>query len=304
MQPPRTPPTEPDGNTSLTRVQGWRATIEFAPKPTSTETICAGVVVKTEDGVVDFLCTVDAHKMEHAFGSAGVALSDVALKLCKSLAGHWTQNRKPDGWKPPFNNAKISSLDEFSGRTTGEAMALYLNRTSTLHTLLDQYEIAKQNSTRSIVERVRQAVKKDVNAKHLAPRFNKFLTVAGDAQPLKVDFLGQRFACYFLQLTRSDRGIEVNTERAFGKLYELQALSDMVKAPPATLGLLDDERPSVFELLMVGSRDDAVQRRAIYQIEALADKREIIARVESSANSAAQRVAHQERQVCAHAGRT
>lgn len=280
----------------MTRVQGWRATIEFAPKPTSTETICAGVVVKTEEGVVDFQCTVDPRKMEHAFGSAGVALSDVALKLCKSLAAYWAQYRRPDGWKPPFNNAKISSLDEFSGRSTEEAMALYLNRTSTLHTLLAHYEIAKQSNPRSIVERVRQAVRKDVNAKHLAPRFNKYLTVAGEAQPLKVDFLGQRFACYFLQLTRSDRGIEVNTERAFGKLYELQALSGLVKAPPTTLGLLDDERPSMFELLMVGSRTDPVQRRAIYQIEALADKKEVIVRLESSATAAAERVAHQERQ--------
>lgn len=252
--------------------------------------------MKTKDGVVDFRCTVDARKMEHAFGSAGIALSDVAMKLCKSLAGYWTQHRHPEGWKPPFNNANISSVDEFSGRSTDEAMVLYLNRTSTLHTLLNNYEIAKQNNPRSIVERVRQAVRKDVNAKHLAPRFNKYLTVAGDAQPLKVDFLGQRFACYFLQLTRSDRSLEVNTERAFGKLYELQALSSLVKEPPATLGLLDDERPSVFELLMVGSRTDPVQRRAIYQIEALADKKEVIARVESSANAAAERVAHQERQ--------
>lgn len=253
-------------------------------------------MVKTDKGELDFQCAIDTRKMEHAFGTAGLALSDIALRLCKSLAGYWAQHRRPDGWKPPFNNAKISDVDEFSGRSTAEAMALYLNRTSTMHTLLGNYEIGTAASPRSIVERVRTAMRKDVNAKHLAPRFYKYLMVAGEAQPLRVDFLGQNFACYFLQLTRSKQGIEMNTERAFGKLYELQALSELVKAPPKSLGLLDDERPRVFELLMVGSRDDAVQRRAIFQIEALADRKEIPARVESSVDAAARRVAQQERQ--------
>lgn len=296
MQAPRTPSTKPDGSADISRVQGWRATIDFVPKPTSSEVICAGVVVKTQDGKVDFQCTVDARKMEHAFGIAGVALSDVALKLCQSLASYWAGNRRPEGWKPPFSHAKLSSVDEFSGRTTAEAMGLYLNRTSTLHTLLSHYEVVSTSNPRSIVERVRHAVKADANAKHLAPRFKRYLSVAGDAQPLRVDFLGQRFAAYFLQLTQSAKGIEVNTERAFGKLYELEALSSLVKAPPPSLGLLAEERPTVFELLMVGSRDDAVQRRAIYQIEALADRKEVVARVESSVHDVAQRLVHQERQ--------
>lgn len=291
-----TPPAGITPSEALNHTHGWRACIEFSPKPTSDERLCAGVVVRTDDGNVDFLCTADAKKMAHAFGPAGQAFADVAEKLCKSLAHHWAAGRKAENWKPPFDNARISSLDEFSAGSTEEGMSRYLDRTSSLHTLMANYEIVKQTSTRSIVERVRQAIKKDVNAQYLAPRFNKFLTISGDAQPLKVDFLGQRFACYFLQLTRSQKGIEVNTERAFGKLYELQAVNELVKAPPSTLGLLDDERPTAFELLMVGSRTDPVQRRAIYQIEALADKKEVIARVEASVHAAAERVAHQEKQ--------
>lgn len=295
MSSTRTPPTGPEGASPLTRVQGRRATIEFAPKPTSSESLCAGVVVQADDGRVEYLCTVDRRKMEHAFGPAGAALHDVAEKLCQSLAGHWAQGRRPEAWKPPFNNARLSSLDEFSARSTQEAMELFLNRTSTLHTLLAHYQIEQQPRSTGIVDKVRSAVKRDVNAKHLVHRFNKLLTVAGEGNPLKVDFLGQHYACYFLQITRSEKGLEANTERAFGKLFELEAVRRLVKKPKKSLGLLEDERPETFELLMVGNRRDPIQRRAIYQIEALADRKEVIARIEQTAADAAERVSHQER---------
>lgn len=292
----RTPSIGPEGaSTALTRVQGRRASIEFAPKPTSTESLCAGVVVQTDDGLVQYLCTVDKRKMEHAFGPAGRALHDVAEKLCQSLAGHWAQGRRPQDWKPPFNNARLSSLDAFSGRTAREAMAMFLDRTSTLHTLLSQYQIEQQTQSTGIVNKVRGAIQRDVNAKHLMRRFNKQLTVAGEGSPLKVDFLGQHYACYFLQLTRSEKGLQANTERAFGKLFELEAVRRLVKKPKKSLGLLEDERPEVFELLMVGNRQDPIQRRAIYQIEALAGRKEVIARIEQTATDAAERVSQQER---------
>lgn len=296
MRSPRTPPIEPEGaSTALARVQGRRATIEFAPKPTSTESLCAGVVVQTDDGQVQYLCTVEKRKMEHAFGAAGLALYDVAEKLCQSLAGHWAQGRKPQDWKPPFSNARLASLDSFSGRTAQEAMVMFLNRTSTLHTLLAQYQIEQQAQSAGIVNQVRGAIQRDANAKHLVRRFNKHLTVAGEGNPLKVDFLGQHYACYFLQLTRSEKGLQATTERAFCKLFELEAVRRLVKKPKKSLGLLEDERPQVFELLMVGNRQDAIQRRAIYQIEALADRKEVIARIEQTASDAAERVSQQER---------
>lgn len=293
----RTPPIGPEGaKAPLARVKGRRATIKFAPKPTSSESLCAGVVVQTDDGQVEYLCTVDKRKMADAFGMAGVALHDIAEKLCQSLAGHWAQGRKPETWKPPFNNARVASVDAFSGRTTQEAMEMFLSRTSTLHTLLGHYQIEQQTRSTGIVDKVRSAVKRDVNAKHLVPRFNKQLTVAGEGNPLKVDFLGQRYACYFLQITRSERGLEANTERAFGKLFELEAVRRLVKKPNKSLGLLEDERPDVFELLMVGNRQDPIQRRAIYQVEALADRNEVVARIELTATDAAERVSQQERQ--------
>lgn len=280
-----------------TRVQGLRATIDFAPKPTSDERLCAGVVIQTQDGNVDYLCAVDKRKMMHAFGSAGVALHDIADKLCSSLAAHCANGLAPKEWKPPFNNARLASLDEFSARNPQEAMELHLARSSSMHTLLADYQIDQQRRPSGIVSKVRSAVRYDVNAKHLIPRFNKQLSVSGEAQPLRVDFLGQRYACYFLQITKSTRGLEATTERAFGKLFELEAVKRLIQKPQKSLGLLDDERPEVFELLMVGDRQDSIQRRAIYQIEALADRKEVIARIESSASAAAERLSQQERLV-------
>lgn len=278
------------------RVQGWRAVIEFTPKPTSNERLCAGVVLQTQAGEIVHFCAIDHRKMEHAFGTAGVALHDVAMKLCESLSLHWKITGQAETWRPPFEAAKLSRLDRFSALDTYEAAERILNRSSTLHTLLSAYEVQQQTRNAGIVEKVRAAVKRDVNTKHLARRFNRELMLNGEAQPFKVDFLGQHYACYFLQVTRHARGLENSTERAYGKLFELQALKRMVKKPKKSLGLLDEERPEIFELLMVGNRNDPVQRRAIYQVEALADKGQVTARIEPNASAAAERVAHQERQ--------
>lgn len=279
----------------MARTRGWRAVIDFVPKPTSSERLCAGVVTRTDDGAVDFSCTIDARKMQHAFGDVGGALHDVAHKLCESLAMHWRQGLEPALWEPPFKGARLVSHERFSARDALEAAESMLKRTSTLHTLLGAYDIQQQQRNTGIVARVRNAVMRDANTRHLAKRFSRELTLNGEAQPFKVDFLGQHYACYFLQVTQSERGIEGNTDRAFGKLYELQALKRLVKKPKKSLGLLDEERPAVFELLMVGNRNDPVQRKAIYQVEALADKGEVVARIESTPSAAADRLAMQER---------
>ncbi len=277
------------------RTQGLRAVIEFTPKPTSDERLCAGVVVKTTTGEVHYTCAVDERHMQHAFGDVGAALYDVAHTLCESLADFWTMNQDARRWKPPFHEARLASLEPFSARNAIDACERMLESTSTLYTLGQAYVHATKSRPAGIVERVQSAIRHDANAKHLAKRFHRHLTLDGDAQPLKVDFLGQRYACYFLQVTRSTRGLERTTESAFGKLFELDAVRRLVQQPRQSLGLLQDERPQVFELLMVGNRNDPVQRRAIYQVEALADRSEVVARIEPSATSAAERVAHQER---------
>jgi hypothetical protein len=252
------------------------------------------VILTASEGIQSF-CAFDKEKLEHAFGVAGTSLYDIANRLCESLKDHWIRTQRPDDWKPPFANAGLSSLEPFSARDAQEGATRMLDRTSTFHTLLESYTRARLTRETGIIDRVRRAIRRDVNAKHLAPRFNRQLNINGDAQPLKVDFFGQNYACYFLQVTHSIRGIEATADRAFSKLYALQALRRFVKNPPQVLGLLEDERPQRFELLMVGDRSDFVQRRAIYQIEALADQSDTQARIEISIAAVAERVSDQER---------
>lgn len=292
-----TPPTATESSpiAAPNHTSGWRAVIDFAPKPTSPERVIAGVVVRTESDEVYALCAIDERKAEHAFGMAGRALHAIADRLCLSLVHHWQTSSQVEAWEPPFANARLASVSRFSASTPLAGMQLMLNRTSTLHTLFSAYEIEQQTRNIGIVERVRTAVRKDANAKHLVRRFNRELNVHGEAQPLKVDFLGRHYACYFVQITRSTRGIDASTDRAYGKLYELQALRRLVKRPTKKLGLLDEERPDTFELLMIGDASDPVQRRAIKQVEALADRGEVLARVEATATAAAERLSAQER---------
>lgn len=172
-----------------------------------------------------------------------------------------------------------------------------LHRSSTMHTLLNAYVIAQQQRNQGIVGRVKSAIQRDNNAKHLAKRFNKKLTLGGETHPLQVDFLGQHYACYFLQVTSNVRGLEGNTERAYGKLFELSALKRILKKPSKKIGLLDDERPEFFELLMVGDRSNPIQKRAINQVLALADGQNIVARTEPNPIAAAERVYSKERKV-------
>lgn len=277
------------------RVAGVRAVIEFSPKLVSLERLCAGVVVRTDIGEVFSKCALDKRKVEHAFGLAGTALYEIANALCQSLAKHWADAGEPSDWIPPFEGARIARAGEFTARSASDAVNQGLNVHSTLATLLSHYEIAEQARNTSIVERVKTAVKRDNNAKHLSARFNRVLPLGHDAAPLRVDFLGQNFACYFLQIVKSARHSEVNSERALGKLYELQVLRRFITKPKKSLGLLDDEKPKHFELVMVGSRTDLVQRRIMYSVEAMADKSEVRARVVDSALAAAEHVANSER---------
>lgn len=299
MQPIRPPAAKAFDLTSIPpmawAVKGQRAVVEFAPKPTSSERLVAGIVTKLESGEVSHACALDQRKMEHAFGDDGAAMYAIAEELCRSLGQHWQNTGAADSWVPPFGGARIAELTRFSGRTVEEAHATMLNRVSTFTTLLSTYDIADTKRPTSIVARVRSAVKRDVNAKHLTKRFNRELNLGDSAGPMRVDFLGQHYACYFLQITSSSRGLDLNTGLAFGKLYELDALQRFVKKPKNTLGLLEDERPSKFELVMVGNRSDSVQRRAIYQVEAIADKRSTRVQVMASANAAAEHVSDRER---------
>lgn len=276
-------------------VEGMRALVEFTPKLGSSERLCAGVVSRLSTGEVSYECAVDPRKAEQAFGAAGVGLWHAARALCESVAEHWRTHGSTRGWVSPFEGGKLGSPQAFSARTQEGGNLQLLRRVSTLRTLFQEYELQQQARSSSIVQRVRSAIRRDVNAKHLQARFEREIRVGEKAGTLKVDFLGQHFACYFLQITHSDRGVEATAERAYSRLYELQALRRFVAKPAKSMGLLEDERPSRFELVMVGTEADPIQRRAISLVAALADRDEVRARPLPTAEAAAEHVAAMER---------
>jgi hypothetical protein len=276
-------------------VRGWRALIEFAPKPGSTERLCAGVVSRLDTGEVSFLCAIDQKKAEHAFIAAGHGLWHAARALCESLAEHWRAYGDVAGWLPPFESAKLNTVHEFSARDQMQGQLQLLRRVSSLHTLLDQYSMQVPDKSNSIVTKVRSAIRRDVNAKHLHKRFHREIHVGEEAGNLRVDFLGQRFACYFIQITQSTRGFDASTERAFGRLFELQALRRFIKKPSRSLGLFEDERPTKFELVMVADQGHSVQRRAVRMIEAIAEKSDIRAKPLPDVDAAADHVSTMEK---------
>lgn len=301
MPTPRSPAIDPALNAAAVagrlqqRAHGHRAVISFSPKPGGGERLCAGVVTRLQDGTVAMVCAVDERKAQHAFGPAGLALHHAALALCQSLAEHWRTDPAATGWTPPFESARLEEVTPFSARTADDGARLMLARSSSLHTLLSAYDIEQTTRNRNIVEQVQSVIRRDNNAKHLGKRFNREIHVGDDAGNLRVDFLGQNFACYFLQITRSPRGIEATAERAFGRLYELQALRKFVRKPRKSLGLLEDERPKHFELVMVGEAGHPVQRKVINMVIGLADRDDISAKPVDSANAAAEHVARMER---------
>ena len=299
MQPTRIPTARAYSLDDVPKVvrgaRGMRAVIDFAPKPTSTERLVAGVVTRLDNSHVSYTCAIDQQRIRHAFGESGATFYAIAQQLCESLADYWKHNPDAAAWQPPFSNASLADLSRFSAATATEGQLSMLGRTSAWHTLLQSYEMPQTGQPQGVVARVKSAISKDPNNKYLARRFGRELSLGDQAQPLKVDFLGQNLACYFLQITQSARGLDGNADRAFARLYELQALRKFVKKPRKSLGLLDDERPESFELMMVGNRNDSIQRRAIYQVEALADKGQVIARAVPTVAAAAEHLADKER---------
>ncbi|WP_374674127.1 hypothetical protein [Ideonella sp.] len=166
---------------------------------------------------------------------------------------------------PPFETAELVREDAFTAQSVEAAAAFLLQEQSALHQLLSAYSLPPQQRASNIARRVRQQVKGNPRTEHLVPRFNRPLNIVDNSQPLRVDFLGRNLACYFMQLTESQRGIEGSAQRAFGRLYELQALRRFVSQRPKVIGLLLEERPGSFELVLVGNhrhRREATGTRA------------------------------------------
>lgn len=294
MRAPRSTPTatEPQAGVPLT---GRRGIVTFHPSPASHEVLTAGAVLQLTDGSVAWRCAIDERKAGQAFGARGQALHAIAQQLCLSLAEHWKAGERK-AWRPPFEGAELAQAEDFSARDADSAFDFTLGAQSSLYGLLEGYELDTATRPQGIVRQVQQAVKQQ-RAQHLQRRFGRELNMGSAAGTLRVDFLGQHYACYFLALTHSARGVEGNTERALAKLYELQALQRFVQARRPALGLLDEERPASFELLTVGDpHKHAVQRQALARIELLADHSQVRLRPLRDVPAAAEHVVQMERQ--------
>lgn len=251
-------------------------------------------MVQLADGQVFSRTAIDERKAQHAFGAQGAALYAIAHQLCASLHAHWLAGDRGE-WQPPFEGAQLAAVDNFTARDADAALDFVLGVQSSLYALLDAYEISSKGRTQGIVQRVQRIVTRQHQCKHLSKRFGRELQMGTDAGTLKVDFLGQNFACYLHGLTESNLGVDNNTVHALAKMAELQAVRRFVQGRRKTFGLLDEERPHHFELIAVGKPQQGPQRHAMARITMLADKREVRVRALPDADAAAEHLVQMER---------
>lgn len=259
----------------------------------SKERITAGAVVRLDDGQCFARVAVTEAAVTHAFGIAGQELYHAAFHLCQSLLEHVQAGGAFKTWTPPFAGAEIGNLGRAEARNMDAILDLGLAQNSMLYTLLSHYAMPAHHNNDSLASKVKSAISKNKATKHLKERFYREIMVREEAMPLKVEFLGANFACYFLQLSKSQQGIEISTSNACGKLFKLQNLKQhFEKLDRPTV--FDEERPQSFELLVVADDSDRLQKSALLQIESFADANKLIARVLPDAQSAASMVVKRE----------
>jgi hypothetical protein len=275
------------------RVRGVRAAIFFQPQILSIERICAGIVIRLDDGRVAARVGIQAQEIAHAFGVSGVEIHSIANHLCLSLAEHVQSGGTFEEWVAPFENAHIGKIGRVEAGQLESLLDSQISQNSMLYTLLSSYELPAVKQTDGIVRQVKRAIQKS-KSHHLADRFHRELPVKTDALPLKVEFLGANYACYFIQISQSPRGIEESARRAHGKLFELQSVRTHFEGP----GTADafEEKPRRFELLVVGDKTNSFQKSAWLQIESLADASNLQTRLLTTAAAAANTVSKLEHQ--------
>jgi hypothetical protein len=273
---------------SQERIRGVRAALFFQPQILSQERMCAGVVLRLDDGRIATRVAIQPQEAQHAFGVAGEELHAIAHHLCLSLVEHLTDGLSFESWTAPFENASIDKLGRVEGARLESLLDVQVSQNSTLFTLFKSYEMPAVKQYDSIVKRVRKAIMES-KSHHLADRFHRELPVTQDALPLKVEFLGANYACYFLQISPSLRGIEESARRAHGKLFELQNVRSHFAAAGA--GDSFEEVPRRFELLVIGDHTNPIQKSAWLQIESLADSNNLVTRILESPAAAANAVA-------------
>ena len=271
-------------------VQGQRALISFRPRNTSFENLCAGVIVKQDNGDVTFRSAFDDRKMRSAFRDAGQSLADIAHALCVDAASYWRDHDTLDGWAPPFPGVAVQGLTRFSAMSVGSALDYAMDANSSLSLLLNNLSL-KDTSSTTLLKRVAAHWRQQDTRKSLTRFMERTVDFGSGHGSMKIDFWGEHYGCYFTGLSDKARNGAIMVERAIGRIVQLKTLRDMADMPQQTIGLFAELRPQRHELILIGGK---TAPKSLWQTERFADKLELPIRVASAAEEAAEMVADQE----------
>jgi hypothetical protein len=280
---------------SKRRAIGQRAIIYFSPQILSKEKIVAGAVVRLETGECFARVAISEKHIVHAFNSAGEELYAIAKHLCDSLLEHVQAGKAFKDWIAPFAGAEIGKIAKAEAATMSNLLDTGLRQNAMFYTLLEHVKLSEQKAD-SIVINIKKIITDNKQTEHLSKRFHHELILKEDTRPLKVEFLGANFACYFIKLSPTIAGLNHSVPRAHGKLFELKSVKNHFSSPQ-NHNIFPEEQPHHFELLVVGERKYVEHRQAYDQIEYLADQQSMRVRPFDNAAQAAQHLFNQERQV-------
>ena len=271
-------------------IRGQRATIAFQPRNTSFETLCAGVVLKQDNGDVCYRSAIDGRKMRGLFHDAGASLADIAEVLLASAAQHWRTHPDLSKWAAPFPGAGAAAVTRFSAMDVESGLAHALNSSSTLHVLLDGVA-TKENRTAALVRRVAVHWRGNQSRMTLGRFIERTVDFGAEHGSMKIDFWGEHYGCFFSSLSDTASTGASMVERAVGRIVQLQILREMAQAPQQTIGLFEELRPQKHELIVVGGNSAP---KSLWQVDRFADRLELSIRTAATAGEAAEMVADEE----------
>lgn len=279
----------PERNGGQFLVRGQRAIIFFRPSNTSSETMCAGVVLKLDNGDVVMHPAVDKTRLSTFNKPAVDSLADITAVICKSAQQHWATLDSFDGWQPPFPGVSIHEVSRFSSMSIKSAFGYALRVHSSLALLTHAGEA--QERTEAIIPRIKACWKERGRHAGLTRYLEKSVDFGEGHGSMAIDFWGQHYGCYFTKLSDSAKNGPSSITKALGRMAQLQKLREMADAPLTQIGLFAELRPKVHELIVVNSKEAP---KAMWQAEQFADQFELRLRGLNSTPEAAEFVADAE----------
>lgn len=270
-------------------VRGQRAVVFFQPSNTSSESLCAGVVLKLDNGDVIYQPAVDRTRLGLHNKAAIDSLADITNVICRSARDHWSSSESFDDWLPPFPGVKVQSVTRFSSRKISSAFAYALRVNSSLALLTHSTET--QERPEPIIQRIRSTWRGHQRNASLTRYLSKSVEFGHGHGAMTIDFWGQHYGCYFAKLSDSLKHGPTSITKALGRMAQLQKLREMANAPTSQIGLFAELRPKQHELIVV---DSYSAPKALWQAEQFADQFELRIRTLGSTQEAAEFVADAE----------